>query len=704
MADIPLAPQSDVYQPVDVGDLGASAIQQGGNMVGGSLEGLGNQAIQTYKANSRSTMFNQLYLYSSSVNDARTSIMADPSDNNIATQQQLLDKNFADSQNLNLTPRDSASMSKVMQGMRNTFNLQAAIQSKKNTNIDGVTNLENSLQDTYSGIHEAAALGDTQTANNMMAALNEQTAALTQSGGLSPQAAQRINGLAANLRDRGSQLAPILAPGALAQIPAGQSLMAYEKALNVTPSTSLVNPQNPNSQQLANIDTTAFTIDDAKQQAVQGNLPKTFLSRPDISNAQFNSVLNTYKGAAAARSLVMLGNNYNTLNSYLKTAQSIPFPNSYQDAYRASLKNTIDSINNGGFFDYYTKQTSNGTQALLDYNNAVTSYSNSSILSPQAKASYLAEAQNDFVNKLQGFATSHGIPQQYVKPFPSNDPTFQTLGNAFIPGGDVSGAMSILNGNSKMTPYYIQGLMDPVHQQAATLASFANNSRDQARVLLANQNNVPGTPKIVPLDSDGKAVSDDSTLKLLAGNSNYNNYKNYLQDVPGGASQLGSMQKAILNSVKLCQVNTNNSQEQCVQQVAGILPDSRMSGSVDAGGRYNFLPNYFGSNVSDSDAKAIADYAVNQGYQKLQSTLSAVGAAGSQDQFNTQRAVNGLTVINTPFHTVQVLNPQTGKTIVEMPITDHLLTSARMYAQKNDTVKGAIPPASFADYVANIGG
>jgi hypothetical protein len=704
MAEIPLSPQADVYQPVDVGDLGASAIAQGGQMLGGGLENLGNTAIQTYKANSRSTMFNQLYLYSGAVNDARTSIIADPSDNNISSQQNLLDKNFADSQNLGLTPRDSASMNKVMQSMRNTFNLQAQIQSKKNNNISLVTNLNNSLPSIYGGIHEAASLGDNQTADNLISNFNDQLGSIVSSGGLTPDSAQRLLGLAANMKQRGSQLAPYLSPDAFNNLPAGESLISYEKSLNVSPSIGMVNPQNPSSQQLANIDTNAFTIDDAKQQAVQGNLPKTFLSRPDITNDQFNSVLSTYQGAAAARSLVMLGSNYNTLNFNLKTAQNIPFPNAYQDAYRASLKSTVDNIQNNSF-DYYTKETSNGREALTAYNNSLTQYSNSPLLSPSAKASYAAEAQNDFVNKFQGFALSHGIPQQYIKPFPANDPTFQTLGNAFIPGGDVSSAMSVINSGSKMTPYYISSLKDPVHQAAATLASFATSSRDQSRVLLANQNNVPGGEKAVPLDSDGKPITTDSTLKLLSGNSNFNNYKNYLQDVPGGTNQLAAMQKAILNSANLCMTNTNNNQAECVQQVAGILPSSRITGSADSGGRYNFIPEYFGNNVSNSDASALADYAVRQGYQKLQGTLSAIGAASSSQQtFNVQKAVNGLTVINTPFHTLQVINPQTSKVITEMPITDRLLTLARMNAQKNDTVKGVINPESFGDYVANIDG
>lgn len=677
--NIPLPGEAGTFEPQDAGDLGASNIQKGSEMAASGFEQAGNTMYSQAKFLSRTMMIQQQANFSQAANDARTAILIDPSDANVKSQQAALDGMKTTSDGVTLMSRDQAILTRNMNSSEKSFNFQADATLARNNNrqlqLSFEQNLPSSIQDIHNELINGTQVPE-KPASDLAQSLIDQANDLQARGIISPTEATRTRGLVNTAVQRAA---------AISQNPSGFTSdpmsIAHEQSLGFMQDTQGTNPQNPSSQMATSLLSNAMNENDAKADAIGGKFPMDYYL--SASDAQASNIQQVYGGASQAHAAIVTGLHYDVMQSQLSQLNKMKGLSGMQDGYKAVLSNTANNIKNN-YFDYFTAQTNEGKNALQTLNNNLSDYKNSAILSDDAKQRLSNQAQQQFTNQSIAYAHAHGIPTQYVKPFSPNDPSYQAVLGGFNPQGDTSSALQVLHSGNVKVPYMINAIPSGTQQEAAQLSALSGDVGLSTMMLNANQNVAAGTTPLKLTDNSSgkmKVINDDDIATALAGGSSgYSDYVNHVSNIPGGTDRMGSIQTSVTNAVKYCMAsNPNNGLDKCVQTVNGIFPgsDDYQKGNVTGSTNYNFLKPQFSIPVSDTQAEGLA----NLVYDKVQNNFIAQAKSANisdyQRKLNLQNSLNGVVITNTPAHTVIAYNPNTGKTLMEMPVNSDTLVLAQ---------------------------
>ncbi len=677
---IQLSNEQPQFEPQS-SDLGANIHAETGEMLSKAFDQLGKAGIKGGELLSNNTLLSQMNTYQAGVDSAKLSVATDPSISNIEKQQAIVDNMSKVTRETPLLGKDKAILTNALEKTQSTFDLAAAKAKFKMGNKAQSLDFKLEYPDTLKQIHSYAAQGDLKTAQDLAQKLNVRVIGLTATGAVPPSLQLRIQKEVNDTLTRGNQL--FSAGPSLAKDPVKA---AFDQGYGFGDQDSNDYRQKMSTQFQYDSAIDGQNLVQAKQEAMQGILPTGYLADTQhVNDAKYQHMLGYYQGASYAKAHVSTGLSYDVQQKELENLNSNKMLLTPQEeGIRDHLAWTNQQIKND-YYGYYTNQTNAGRNALDEYNSQAVTIKDSN-LSPAVKQQQMALADQQFRLGIITYGQTMKIPPEYIRPFAQDDPSVMAIQTGFSPGQDVTAALQVLRNKTPATPYLSNSLASPTQQESAHLVSLAPEDDGAELVMLANQNLQKGT-SIDARDSKGKIISNNELISTLTGQPNVNKYLNFVSALPNGATRISSINKTLLNSMKSCMANnSNNDQNACAKYVnTKIMPsfDSYLTDSVE-GASYSFLKNELHMPISDSDAKAIASYAAEKGYESIKN-LTGIKENSIQEngKLEAQKMVNPLQISNTPDGLIVAFNKQTGDIAYKSILTPSLVTAARMaYADK----------------------
>lgn len=296
----------------------------------------------------------------------------------------------------------------------------------------------------------------------------------------------------------------------------------------------------------------------------------------------------------------------------------------------ARADHLINGFTNGDFIGLIS-QTPQGQRIENTYNLNKT-------IDPQG-------ALNNKISQYVAYGKSQKIDSHYIKPIPEQLTSQAQSG--FILGSDPGAAVNAMNSLTPENRVYLSAsLKDPAQQEVMNFISGNNLSEQQKSDLIrANQRGV-----------DYSSIKGDRLIaeKLAAGT-----HTKFLGSVFGADSskaqdtldyiaatnpeRLGSVTKSLTNYIKFQAISHNDTDLKHINDyVAGAVQLLGANNSIQSGTNYIFN----NLNVSDPEAKSLANHLIETAYTRLHGSESDSNAYQMAKVFNL--SANPLKVFNTP--------------------------------------------------------